>query len=192
MLTGEDNVMATTSDFQRAFELVIGHEGGYTDNPNDPGNWTGGAKGQGTCKGTKYGISAASYPNLDIKNLTLGDAQAIYARDYWIKAGCPDAPPRLAFALFDAAINNGVGNAVRWLQGAIGAAQDGAYGPQTKAALERASTRDPEDLDLIQEIHAQRIFFMAGLKDWKNFGLGWARRLAGVPLQAGHHWPKAA
>lgn len=183
--------MATDHDFQRAFELLIGHEGGYTDNPEDAGNWTSGARGQGICKGTKYGISAASYPSLDIKNLTLEQARDIYRRDYWDKTGCPDFPPRLALAMFDAAVNNGVYRAVRWLQGAVGATGDGTYGPQTKAAVERALARDPDDMELISEVHAQRIFFMANLNDWSKFGLGWSRRLARLPLQAGHHWPAA-
>ena len=63
--------MANDADFKQAFDLLIGHEGGYTNNPNDPGNWTGGKVNSGTLRGTKYGISAASYPTLDIKNLGL-------------------------------------------------------------------------------------------------------------------------
>ena len=57
-------------NFDKAFELLIGHEGGYTTNPKDAGNWTGGKQGVGVNKGTKYGIAANSYPSLDIKNLT--------------------------------------------------------------------------------------------------------------------------
>src|SRR5215471_2909318 len=133
--------MANSQDFLRAFELLIGHEGDFTDDARDPGNWTAGKRGEGQLKGTKYGISAASYPTLDIKNLTLDQAREICERDYWAKAGCPDLPPRLAFAVFDAAVNNGVGRAVRWLQAAVRADQDGAYGPATKAAVDRAVAR---------------------------------------------------
>ena len=181
--------MATHDDFLRAFELLIGHEGSYTDNPADPGNWTAGGRGQGECKGTKYGISAKSYPNLDIRNLTLPEAQAIYQRDYWEPAGCPDLPPRFAFTVFDAAVNNGVRSAVRWLQLAVGVGSDGVYGPATRAAVERATAADPDDLTLAQEFHAQRIYYMAGLSTWSNFGLGWSRRLAAIPAQGAHHWP---
>jgi Glycosyl hydrolase 108 len=109
--------MATRRDFDQAFELVIGSEGGYSDDRNDPGNWTGGEVGVGELKGTKYGVSAASYPDLNIKGLTVDDAKTIYERDYWNKAGCPDMPPRLAYTCFDAAVNNGVGRAVRWATG---------------------------------------------------------------------------
>ena len=56
--------------FERAFAVVLGHEGGYTADPADPGNWTGGAPGRGECRGTNWGISAASYPYLPIRALT--------------------------------------------------------------------------------------------------------------------------
>src|SRR5215472_5887330 len=98
--------MATHDDFLRAFELLIGHERGFQNDPRDGGNWTGGKTGAGELKGTNWGISAASYPALDIKNLRLEEAQAIYEKDFWEAAGCPDCPPRLAFAVFDAAVNN--------------------------------------------------------------------------------------
>jgi lysozyme family protein len=183
--------MATHDDFLKAFELLIGHEGGYSNNPDDPGNWTGGGRGQSQLKGTKYGVSAASHPNLDIEHLTLTQAEDVYEADYWAKAGCADLPPRLAFHVFDAAVNNGVGAAVRWLQSAVGATQDGVHGPQTKAAVESAIARDPGDLDIAAEVHAQRLHFMAGLSTWQTFGRGWSRRLAKIPLQAAHHWPTA-
>ena len=62
--------------FDQAFAAVIGHEGGYTSDARDPGNWTGGAVGQGACKGTQWGISAAAYPALDIAGLTPAAARA--------------------------------------------------------------------------------------------------------------------
>jgi lysozyme family protein len=69
---------------------------------------------------------------------------------------------------------------------------DARWRIQTKAAVERAIARDPDDLDIAAELHAQRLYFMAGLSTWKTFGLGWSRRLAKLPLQAGHHWPSDA
>ena len=53
-------------DFQTAFQSLIGNEGGYSLDPHDRGNWTGGAINVGECKGTKFGISAAAYPNLEL------------------------------------------------------------------------------------------------------------------------------
>lgn len=167
------------SAFDQAFEIVVGHEGGYTDNPKDRGNWDSGVIGQGNLKGTKFGISAAAYPNLDIVALSLEEAKAIYFADYWTKAGCDLLDPGLALIVFDAAVNNGVGAAVRWLQAAVGVAADGVIGPNTRAAIERANP-----LEALVEVHGQRMHHMAGLSTWQTFGRGWSRRLASLPYQA--------
>jgi lysozyme family protein len=70
-------------NFANCFAFTLGAEGGYSNNPGDPGNWTGGAVGHGEVRGTKYGISASAYPALDIANLTEAQAEEIYRRDYW-------------------------------------------------------------------------------------------------------------
>jgi lysozyme family protein len=183
--------MATRQDFELAFRLLLGHEGEYTDNRNDRGNWTGGAVGQGELKGTKWGISAASYPRLDIRNLSLTQAHDIYESDFWQRAGCHDMPPRLAFVHFDAAVNNGVGRAVRWLQQVVGAGVDGRYGNDTRTAMQAAVTRD--ETHVLIEIHAHRLRFMAeltGPSGWPTFRGGWSRRLVKVPFEAASYWPK--
>ena len=69
------------SNFDNAFDRVIGHEGGFTDDPLYRGNWTSGTCNVGKCNGTKYGLSAMTYPILDIRNLTLNQAKDIYKRD---------------------------------------------------------------------------------------------------------------
>lgn len=86
--------------FDRAFEIVVGVEGGYVDDPRDPGGET------------KFGISKRSYPALDIKNLTLDQARDIYLHDYWLKAGCDQlVDDAMAILIFDAAVNMGVDRA---------------------------------------------------------------------------------
>lgn len=87
------------SDFDKAFEIVIGHEGGYVDNPRDPGGRT------------KYGISQRSYPKLDIKNLTLDQAKQIYFDNYWKASGADKYPWPMSYFIFDVAVNSGVGRA---------------------------------------------------------------------------------
>lgn len=167
--------MASRADFELAFVLLIGHEGGYVNDPRDPGGET------------KYGISKRSYPHLNIRSLTLAQAHEIYLADFWRRAGCHDMPPRLAFIVFDAAVNNGVAAAVRWLQTAVGAAVDGAYGPNTRIAMLRAVERD--ETHVLVEVHAHRLRMMAELKTWPTFRGGWSRRLARLPLEAGLTWP---
>jgi lysozyme family protein len=111
------------------------HEGGFGKDPRDPGNWTGGKEGSGILKGTKGGISAAAYPELDIENLADAEIDAIYARDYWDKCSCDDLPPALAVMVMDAAVQHGAGNAEHdapaMLQRAIGSVPDGKIGPKT-------------------------------------------------------------
>jgi lysozyme family protein len=167
------------SAFTQSFEIVVGHEGGYTDNPQDRGNWTSGTIGQGELRGTKYGISAAAYPDVDIKSLTLDDSRALYKRDYWDKIEGDSLDPGLALVVFDAAVNNGVGRAVRWLQEAVGVTADGVIGDVTRAAIKATDATEA-----LVGVHAARIHFMASLPTWATFGRGWSRRLAHLPHSA--------
>ena len=169
------------STFERVFRIVVGEEGGFTNSEADPGNWTGGRFGVGRCAGTKYGISAAAYPGVDIERLDLAGAQAIYQRDYWDRVQAGELPPPLALLVFDAAVNNGVGRAVRWLQVAVGVGADGVVGPATLAAV---AAHAGGGAGLLAEFQAQRLAFMAGLPTWRTFGLGWARRLCLLPYEA--------
>lgn len=134
--------------FGAAVATVLAHEGGYQAMPDDPGNWTEGKIGAGELKGTKYGISAAAYPALDIAGLSAADAAAIYRRDWWDRWGFAQLPPAIAAKLFDAAVNIGIEQAVRGLQRALRAAgrpiaEDGKLGTATLAA---AAAVDPEIL----------------------------------------------
>jgi lysozyme family protein len=167
------------SAFDQAFEIVVGHEGGYTDNPQDRGNWTSGTIGQGELRGTKYGISAAAYPSTDIAGLTLAGAREIYRRDYWDKIEGDSLDPGLALVVFDAAVNNGVGRAIRWLQEAVGVTADGVIGDRTRDAIRAADATEA-----LVGVHAARIHFMASLPTWQTFGRGWSRRLAHLPHSA--------
>jgi len=155
------------SAFEQAFAIVIGHEGGYVDDPRDPGGET------------KYGISKRAYPAVDIGALTLEGAQAIYKRDYWDRLECDALDPGLALMAFDAAVNCGVRRATQWLQQAVGAAADGVIGPDTRAKIKAA---DPQEA--LVALHALRIDYMANLPTWATFGRGWSKRLAALPHQA--------
>lgn len=167
--------------FPAAFAIVVGAEGRTLDrNPADAGNWTGGVVGQGELRGSKFGISAAAYPTLDIANLTVDDSSAIYRRDYWTRAGCQSMPAPIAMLVFDSAVNNGVAEAVRWLQAAVGVAADGVVGPATLAAVARVVDTHGGAAVAI-EFMARRTYFMGGLTAWHTFGLGWSRRLAALP-----------
>lgn len=161
-------------NFDQAFERLIGHEGKFTDDRNDKGNWTGGKIGKGQLRGTKYGISAAAYPTLDIFNLTLADAKAIYKRDYWDRAEADEYDGAIAFQLFDAAVNHGIENAVRFLQRAVGVADDGDVGPITLKAIKAMTVTD-----VLMRFNAERLYFYTTLSSWPTYSAGWARRIVG-------------
>jgi lysozyme family protein len=148
-------------NFDAAFERLIGHEGGYVNHKADPGGET------------KYGITKRTYPGENIKTLTLARAKEIYRRDFWGPAGCDAVPDAIKFDLFDAAVNSGCRQAVKFLQGAVGTVQDGLLGPKTLQAL---NATPPERL--VMRFNALRLLFMAELTTWPSFGRGWARRVA--------------
>lgn len=148
-------------NFDQAFERLIGHEGGYVNNPSDPGGET------------KYGVSKRSYPGEDIAGLTLDRAKAIYRRDFWGPAGCDAVPEAIKFDLFDMAVNSGVVAAIKTLQRAAGTAPDGLLGPITLQAL--GGIPGPR---LVARFNGQRLNMMADLKTWPVFGRGWAKRVA--------------
>lgn len=165
-------------NFESAFSLLIGHEAGFQNDPADKGNWTGGRVGVGELKGTKYGVSAASYPGEDIKNLTLERARFIYQRDFWGPAGCDVVPDELKFDLFDTAVHTSApGNckqAIRLLQRAVGAADDGILGPRTLMAVQGM---DP--LRALARFNGHRLDHLNDNPEtWARFGRGWAQRIA--------------
>lgn len=164
----------TVLTFGEAFDRLIGHEGKFTDDPKDKGNWTSGRVGVGELKGTKYGISAMTYPHLDIKNLNLADAKAIYLRDFWLRAASDQYDGAIAYQVFDAAVNHGIGNAIRFLQRAAGVADDGAVGPMTLRAVQAMTVTD-----VLMLFNAERLEFYTKLSTWKTYGKGWARRIVG-------------
>lgn len=171
------------TDFEAAFAAVIGHEGGFTDRRSDPGNWTGGRVGAGTLKGTKYGISAASYPYEDIAGMTPAVAKMIYFRDYWKPSGAYACPRGISYAVFDSAVNNGRINAAKFLQRAAGVLADGIVGPKTLAAVRIAANKDPRKL--LKEFQAQRTWHHMKLDKMDDeYGLGWSRRLMDVLITA--------
>lgn len=159
--------------FDEAFRRLIGHEGGYTIDRRDPGNWTGGKVGVGELKGTKYGIAANTYPNLDIKNLSLAQAKEIYKKDWWDKLGGNGLHSAITFQLWDFAINAGKKRAIQELQQAVGVTADGIIGPKTMEAV------NAHDLnDVILTLTAERLRFYTSLKTWPTYGKGWTNRVA--------------
>lgn len=165
--------MTYPPQFLTYFDRLIGHEGAYSDDRRDPGNWTSGHVGVGVFKGTKYGIAANTYPDIDIEALTLDGARQIYFRDWWQKIGADQLPPAVAFQMWQFAVNAGMGTARRALQFAAGVAQDGQVGPVTLAAVAAADQND-----LLLRFNSYVLTHYTSLSIWPTYGKGWARRVA--------------
>lgn len=117
------------SNFDKSIVVVLAHEGGYVNHPNDPGGET------------NYGITKRSYPNVDIKNLTLAQAKEIYKRDFWNPGPYEKIEnDDIATKLFDTAVNVGPKRAYRFLQKSLNLMgmkllEDGIIGSKTLTAL---------------------------------------------------------
>lgn len=160
--------------FDEAFARLIGVEAGYSKDPKDPGNWTGGRVNVGKLLGTKYGIAANTYPHEDIPNLTLDRAKTIYYNDWWLQAGGDVFDPAIMFQLWDFAVNSGMANAKRVLQRTAGVADDGHVGPMTVAAVNGMDLND-----LLFKFNANKIRFYTSLTaTWPTYGKGWMNRTA--------------
>lgn len=137
------------ADFYIAVKITmdVDHEGGFQKREGDRGNWTGGQVGKGILRGTKYGISAAQFPDLDIENLTVAQAEGIYLNKYWDSTYSYIKEQVIANKLFDMGVLWGRSKAVEVMQKALAASWpatvDGIMGPIT---LNQINNSEPVSL----------------------------------------------
>ena len=151
------------SSFDDAFDRLIGNEGGYSNNPADPGGETMWGVTARVARG--YGYTGA------MKDLPKDTAKVIAKKLYWNPLYLDSLDPRVAFQIFDTNYNGG--HCVIWMQGAAGAKVDGLIGPATIAAVQNT---DP--LRFIMRWNSLRLSYFTSLKTWPTFGKGWANRIA--------------
>tara|TARA_X000001388_G_scaffold77607_2_gene79421 strand:+ start:726 stop:1232 length:507 start_codon:yes stop_codon:yes gene_type:complete len=163
-----------TEKFNKAVKLILKHEGGYVDHPDDPGGET------------NFGISKRAFPDVDIKNLTEEKAAEIYKEKYWRKIFGPSLPPALAIHVFDYAVNSGVKRASKTLQRLVKTKPDGVIGLITVEAVGKHYKKDQvkEQMIFIEQYRASRMDFLVGLKTFKTFGKGWTRRVNETHMEA--------
>lgn len=150
------------SIFDQAVKFVLGKqiEGGYVNDPRDPGGET------------NFGISKRAHPREDIKNLTRERAIEIYKASYWDSNRCDELPPALAVAVFDAAVNQGGSIAILLMQRALGVTADGVIGPVTLAAAAKA-----DEEDAVIELLGWRLHRYAHTRNSSTFMRGWSNRV---------------
>ena len=151
-------------EFNDIIEVVLEHEGGYVNDPNDPGGET------------KFGIAKRSNPDVDIKNLTKEQAKGIYKTEYWDKNKVEQLPKHLRHIYFDMAVNMGRRRAGKIVQKAANnkghdLIVDGFLGPITLSKI--------NDVEL-KRVRAFRIKYYANLvaenEDLEKFYFGWFNR----------------
>lgn len=152
-------------NFDQAFDLLLGNEGGYSNSPSDPGGET--------MWGVTRKVAMQEGYSGDMHVLPKDTAKAIYRKRYWDPIKGDSLPDALKFSVFDAAVNSGVKQAVIWLQRAMDVGDDGVLGPLTLEAAQRAN-----GMRLAVKFNAERLDFMTSLPTWGAFGKGWARRIA--------------
>ncbi len=148
-------------------DLVFRWEGGYTNDPDDPGG------------ATKWGIAlnrigrTLGMRKKDIQGLTLKDAQDIYVKNYWQSCHCDHLPPGLDVAVFDCSVNQGPTRAKKLLQRALQAKIDGIMGPKTMEAASDAAG----NTSVLGDFCVYRALHYSGLGKFFKYGKGWFRRL---------------
>lgn len=163
------------SNFNRSLQLLLQHEGNFVNHPSDPGGMT------------NLGVTAKVWESWvghpvdekQMRALTPNDVAPLYKRKYWDACGADELVSGVDYAVFDYAVNSGVGRAVKTLQACAGVSIDGGIGPVTLAAVNKENPKE-----LIEKICSKRLDFLKSLGTFSVFGKGWERRVNEVKTEA--------
>jgi len=164
-------------NFDKCLELMLKHEGGFVNHPQDPGGMT------------NLGVTARVWEEWlgrpvsekEMRNLTPTMVKPLYKRKYWDAVRADDLVSGVDYAVFDVAVNSGPGRAIKFLQSCVGVTADGGFGPRTLAAV-KVAEQDPARL--IELYSARRLEFLQSLRTFPTFGRGWSRRVEEVKTVA--------
>ena len=151
------------NNYPKCLSIILRKEGGYVNDPHDAGGET------------NMGISKRAFPDIDIKNLSVELASAIYKKYYWNQVKADQLPSGLDLVVFDGAVNSGPAQSAKWLQKALGIKADGVIGPVTLVALQGADVAS-----VIDKVLDQRLAFLKSLPTWSRFGKGWEARVEDI------------
>lgn len=173
------------SNFNTSLDLILKSEGGFNDNPKDPGNIL--ADGRNGC--TNFGITQQNWENylghkvsiVDMKALSIESISKFYKIKYWDACNCDELPIGIDYMTFDFAINTGVGRSSKVLQSACGVIVDGSIGPNTINAINNMNITT-----LIDKFSELKTIFYKSLITFSIFGKGWLNRVNEVKINANH------
>jgi lysozyme family protein len=163
------------SNWEQAFEQMLKSEGGYVNNPADPGGMT----NLGVTKATWENWIGRESDEAEMRGLTPEKVEPLYKKKYWDAVRGDELPAGISYLCFDFAVNAGAGRAIKTLQSAVGVTPDGGFGPMTMAAVQAI---DP--VTLIERFSAEKVVFYRSLSTFATFGNGWLNRVADVKLKA--------
>ena len=154
-------------NFDKCLEMLLSHEGGFVNHPEDPGGIT----NLGVTKKVYDEWTGSESTEQEMRDLTPDDVAPIYKKNYWDRVKGDSLPSGLDWACFDWCVNSGSGRPAKAVQRAVVATQDGAIGPQTLGLI---MEKDPEEI--INYVYGVRQDFYKSLKTFETFGRGWTRR----------------
>lgn len=166
------------SNFETSLEKLLVHEGGFVNLASDPGGMT----NLGVTKQVWEEWVGHPVVEKEMRNLTPLMVAPLYKRKYWDACHADDLISGLDYAVFDVAVNSGVGRAVKLLQSCVGATPDGGYGSITAGLVKKAQEENPAKL--IEDYCAKRLEFLQSLRTFDTFGKGWTRRVEEVKAEA--------
>ena len=164
-------------NFDKCLALLLAHEGGYVNHPQDPGGMT----NLGVTKRVWEEWTKHEVDEKQMRALTPELVAPLYKRKYWDACRSDDLVSGVDYVVFDVAVNSGAGRAIKFLQSCVGVDADGGFGPRTLAAV-KVAEQNPERL--IELYCAKRLEFLQALKTFETFGKGWSRRVAEVKAKA--------
>lgn len=162
-------------NWDKAFELVLKHEGGFTNHPRDPGGMT----NLGVTKRVWEEWVGREVDEAEMRALTPDLVKPLYKKNYWDKIKGDDLPDGLDYAAYDLAVNSGTGRSSKYLQQIAGVPADGIIGPKSLEAIKAC----PAD-EAVDALCDMRLDFLQKLPTWGTFGKGWERRVDEVKATA--------
>ena len=170
-------------NWDKSCDMVLAHEGGFTNDQRDSGNHL--SDGRQGC--TMLGCTQANWEAYighkvtqdDMKKLTKDDVKPLYKKNYWDAVSGDLLPSGLDYAALDFAINAGPAASRKMIQRALGVVADGAIGPNTLKAINEADAKE-----LIQKFSDAKTTFYKGLGNFNIYGAGWLKRVADVQAVA--------
>jgi lysozyme family protein len=162
-------------NFESSLEKLLKSEGGFVNNPKDPGGIT----NLGVTKKTWEAYVGHPVSEADMRALTKKEVAPLYKHKYWDACNCNGLPTGVDYAVFDFAVNAGPGRSAKLLQEALGLTPDGLIGPTT---LNHAATMNANEL--ITRFSEEKRKYYESLPTFSTFGKGWLNRVAEVQTSA--------